>query len=263
MNTILDIRSLSAGYKVPVLHDISLTLHAGEILVLLGRNGCGKTTLCRAVSGDARLFSGDIYLAGKDIRTLSMRERARLAASVSQQCAVPAGLRAADVVAMGGYAEGDILGRPGEHTAARMTLYKERFGISALWDKDCAALSAGQRQMVHLTRAAVQNTPRLLLDEPNSALDFDNTYLFFQRLTDLVREEKRGALLVLHDPALALRFADRILLMQEGRLCGEIRVKNDDEDAVRSSLQKIYPRIRLIRDTENGSYFCDRYPSDT
>ena len=263
MNTILDIRSLTAGYKVPVLHDISLTLHEREILVLLGRNGCGKTTLCRAVSGDVRLFGGSIHLAGKDIRTLSVRERARLAASVSQQCAIPAGLRAADVVAMGGYAEGDILGKPSENTLSRMTKYKERFGISSLWDKDCTTLSAGQRQLVHLTRAAVQNTPLLLLDEPNSALDFDNTYLFFHLLTDLVRAENRGALLVLHDPALALRFADRILLMQEGRLCGEIRVKDDGEDAVRSSLQKIYPHIRLIRDTENGSYFCDRYPSDT
>ena len=263
MNTILDIRSLSAGYKAPVLHNISLSLHEGEILVLLGRNGCGKTTLCRAVSGDARLFGGSICLAGQDIRTLSVRKRARFAASVSQQCAIPAGLRAADIIAMGGYAEGDILGRPSERTAARMSLYMERFGIAALQDKDCAALSAGQRQLVHLTRAAVQNTPLLLLDEPNSALDFDNTYRFFHLLTDLVREEKRGALLVLHDPALALRFADRILLMENGHLCGEIRVQEDGEDAIRTALQKIYPRIRLIRDTENGLYFCDRYPSDT
>ena len=257
MNTILDIQNLCAGYRTPVIQNISLQIRTGEMLVLLGRNGCGKTTLCRAVSGDAWIFSGKTVLAGKNIQTLSVRERARLAASVSRECITPPGLRAADVVAMGGYAEGDLFGKPGKDTLRRMAEYRELFGISAFWEKDCAALSAGQRQLVHLTRAAVQNTPLILLDEPNSALDFDNTHRFLHLLTELIRQEERGALLVLHDPALALRFADRILLMEEGKLCGEIRVHEDGEESVRSALTKIYPRIRVIYDAESGQYFCD------
>ncbi len=262
MKTILNIQNLYAGYRMPVIHDISLQLQAGELLVLLGRNGCGKTTLCRAISGDARIFGGSIQLAGKDIQTLSVRERARLAASVSQQCVTPSGLRAADVVAMGGYAEGDLFGKPGKDTLRRMAEYRERFGIAAFWETDCAVLSAGQRQLVHLTRAAVQNTPLILLDEPNSALDFDNTHRFLHLLTDLIRKEERGALLILHDPALALRFADRILLMEDGKLCGEIRVKEDGEDAVRTALTRIYPHIRVIREEESGRYFCDYCTAD-
>lgn len=77
----------------------------------------------------------------------------------------------------------------------------ERFGVAELLDRDCAQLSEGQRQLVHLARLAVQDAPILLLDEPNSALDFENTGLLFRRVRELVETGERTALIVLHDPA--------------------------------------------------------------
>ncbi len=257
MNTILEIHNLSAGYRHPVIRDVSLRVTAGELVCLLGRNGCGKTTLCRAVLGDARIFGGTIQLSGRDITGISVRERARLAASVSQQNAAYPGLRAADVIAMGGYAGGSLLGKPRTETVRRIGEMSAVFGVTDFMETDCAALSAGQRQLVHLTRAAVQNTPLILLDEPNSALDFDNTHRFLTLLGDLIRREQRGALLILHDPALALRFADRILLMDGGKPCGEIRTRDTDETEIRTALAGLYPRIRVIRDRKSGHFFCD------
>lgn len=257
MNTILEIHHLSAGYRTPIIRDISLRIAAGELVCLLGRNGCGKTTLCRAVLGDARIFGGTVQLSDKDITGLSVRERALLAASVSQQNTAFPGLRAADVIAMGGYAGGSLLGRPNAETLRRIKELSNVFGISEFLNTDCAALSAGQRQLVHLTRAAVQNTPLILLDEPNSALDFDNTHRFLTLLRDLIRREEHGALLILHDPSLALRFADRILMMDTGKLCGEIRPHDADESEIRTVLSDLYPRIRIIRDRDSGHFFCD------
>ncbi|MBE6560447.1 MAG: ABC transporter ATP-binding protein [Ruminococcaceae bacterium] len=257
MNTILEIHNLSAGYRHPIIRDISLRIASGELVCLLGRNGCGKTTLCRAVLGDARIYGGTVQLSGKDITSLSVRERARLAASVSQQNTASPGLRAADVIAMGGYAGGSLLGKPSAETLRRIEEFSAVFGVSDYMETDCAALSAGQRQLVHLTRAAVQNTPLILLDEPNSALDFDNTHRFLTLLGDLIRREGRGALLILHDPALALRFADRILLMDAGKLCGEIRPHEADEAGIRTALAGLYPRIRIVRDRDSGHFFCD------
>src|SRR5699024_3321364 len=100
---------------------------------------------------------------------------------------------------------------PGD--ARRVQDTARTFGVESLLDTDAAALSEGQRQLIHLCRVAVQDTPVLLLDEPNSALDFANTHRLFAVLRRWVRDRNKAALIVLHDPALALRYCDRLLLM--------------------------------------------------
>lgn len=250
MTPVLELCHLRAGYTHPILHDISLSVERGELVCLLGENGCGKTTLFRAVLGGARRFGGEIFLSGQNIDSLSVRKRARLAALVAQLGTVVPGLRVSDVIAMGSYAAHQIHAETLREIAAR-------FGVADLWERDFSTLSAGQRQLVHLARAAVQNTPMLFLDEPSSALDFANTHLLFVRLAELLSAGQCGALAVVHDPALALNRADRIFTMKDGCLLDEIHPRRDSVKAVHDALSRLYPGIRLLCEPDSGLFFCD------
>lgn len=123
---------------------------------------------------------------------------------------------------MGRYPWTGPLRPAGEDGRRRVAQAARQFGLEELLDTDCAALSEGQRQMVHLGRAVVQDAPILLLDEPNSALDFYNTQLLFQTVGELIRTQRKAGLVVLHDPALALTWCRRLLLLRRGELVGEI-----------------------------------------
>lgn len=131
----------------------------------------------------------------------------------------------------------------------------ERFGVAELLDRDCAQLSDGQRQLVHLARLAVQDAPILLLDEPNSALDFENTGLLFRRVRELVETGERTALIVLHDPALALRWCRRLLLLDGGRLVDDVATEGMGAEALQAVLRQLYPTIQVRRD-EGGRFYC-------
>lgn len=131
----------------------------------------------------------------------------------------------------------------------------ERFGVAELLDRDCAQLSEGQRQLVHLARLAVQDAPILLLDEPNSALDFENTGLLFRRVRELVETGERTALIVLHDPALALRWCRRLLLLDGGRLVDDVATEGMGAEALQAVLRQLYPTIQVRRD-EGGRFYC-------
>ena len=129
-----------------------------------------------------------------------------------------------------------------------------QFEVDHLLDRDCAQLSEGQRQLVQLARLAAQDAPILLLDEPNTALDFDNTALLFDRITQMVEGEK-CALMVLHDPALALDRCHRLLLLDGGRLVDDIIVAERREEELQAALRRLYPSIRVRREAE-GRFYC-------
>lgn len=257
--TILEVCALSAGYARPVVRDVSVSISSGELVCLLGRNGSGKTTLFRAILGSARIFAGDVRVGGAEFHRLTVRQRARLAAVVSQEPGLSPGLRVSDVLEMGAYAEGNWFGTPSVQARERIAQYAERFGVRTFLESDMATLSAGQRQLVHLTRAAVQNTPLLLLDEPNSALDFFHTRKLLSELRALASDGGRGVLAVLHDPALALNHADRILTMEDGRLIDELFPAKEEAACMEHALTRLYPGIRVFRDVAQGRWFCDIY----
>ena len=166
------------------------------------------------------------------------------------------GLRAREVLEMGRYPWTGPLRPAGEDGRRRVAQAARQFGLEELLDTDCAALSEGQRQMVHLGRAVVQDAPVLLLDEPNSALDFYNTQLLFQTVGELIRTQHKAGLVVLHDPALALTWCRRLLLLRQGELVGEICPREATEGEIQAILRRIYPDICVKRDKDSGAYWC-------
>ncbi|MBR4961379.1 MAG: ABC transporter ATP-binding protein [Clostridia bacterium] len=247
MNT-LDIRNMTVGYgRNTVWQDFSLQMHAGEIIVLLGRNGCGKTTLLKALQGNIPLRSGSIHINGIDLASLSVRRRASLVTTMPQEIPVEAGLLGIDYLEMGYY---PVRGPFGSLTAGdreKIAELADIFGTASLLAKDLSEMSAGERQMLSLMRTAVQDTPVLLLDEPASALDFNRTARLFSMLKTLAARGK-CILAVLHDPTAALRVGSRVLCLGDGICLADLEPAKTPPDVLEHTLQKLYPTLRLHTD---------------
>lgn len=218
---LLAAEDLSVGHgRRAVAHGIHLLLRPGRVLVLLGPNGGGKTTLLRTLLGLLPPLAGRVRLDGRDLSALPRAHVARRLAYVPQ--AVPGGFayQVRDAVAMGRAARLPLLAAPGrrDHEAAETAL--ARLGILRLADRSVMALSGGERQLVLIARALAQEAACLVMDEPTASLDWGNQAL----VLDQVRALAAGGLAVLlttHHPDHAFAVADDVaILMRDGTLAG-------------------------------------------
>ena len=248
-------KDLCAGYQTPVVRDVSFEIKEGQLAAILGPNGAGKSTLLNAMAGGVRKTSGQVLVKGQDCLPLSAKQRARRLALVRQQIPLLPGVRVAEALEMGRYAWGGPL-RAGPGAKAAVAEAARAFGLEELLNADCAALSQGQRQLVHLARAMVQSAPVLLLDEPGSALDFSNTHRLFRLLGEQLARGGRCAAAVLHDPALALRYCSPVLLLKEGRILERLEPSTCTAPQTERALGLLYPGIRVKEDKETGHLLC-------
>ncbi len=200
-----------------VLRGIDLELHPGEVLLLAGPNGVGKTTLLRAACGLVSPSRGEVELAGRPLRAWSRRALARELALVPQETSVPFPFRVDEIVLMGRTPHQGWFGFESAEDRRRAHEALERLALLHLADRSILELSGGERQLVMVARAMAQDAKILLLDEATAHLDLARRL----ELLALLREwaaEGRSALAVSHDLALSLRAADRVALLAEGRI---------------------------------------------
>ncbi len=214
----LEAAHITCGYGAePVVRDVSFTLQEGERLSILGPNGCGKTTLLRALAG-LLPCEGTVTVLGDDAGRLSRRELSRRVALMSQSAPVYFAYTVRETVAMGRYArrQGGLLDResPDHEAAVRESL--ERTGLWPLRDRLITELSGGQLQRVFLARTFAQDPAVILLDEPTSHLDLKYQVELIESLKDWTARPGRAAVGVFHDLNLALDFAHTALLMADG-----------------------------------------------
>jgi len=219
--TELAVQNLSVVREgVILVDDVSFCCRTGELVALLGPNGAGKTTLLRAALGLVAPTRGAAMLAGDDTQTLSPRDRAHRASYLPQlrPLAWPSPVR--DVVALGRYSHGAALGRLGDTDQRAVNAALVSCDLEALADRATDTLSGGELARVHFARAFAAEAPLLVADEPVAALDPRHQH----RIMELVRafvDKGGGALVVLHDIALAARFADRLLWMHGGHVVAD------------------------------------------
>ena len=210
--------SVSVG-RVAILDRVSLAVRSGELVAVLGPNGAGKTTLLRALLGLVAA-AGQVTLDGIPVRRLSAAARARRVAYLPQSrpLAWPSPVR--DVVALGRYAWGAAPGRLSPSDASAVDAALEACDLTALAGRATDSLSGGELARVHLARAFAANAELLLADEPVAALDPRHQLRIAGRLRQFV-DGGGGALVVLHEVALAARIADRLVFMRDGRIVSD------------------------------------------
>ena len=215
-SSVLELRHISCAYETgrPAVQGISFAAREGEILCLLGPSGCGKTTVLRAIAGFEPVRSGQIFLSGQlvsspDVMTPTENRRVGM---VFQEYALFPHLRVQDNIAFG------LRHLARSERASRVQEMLRLTGLEGFERRYPHEISGGQQQRVALARALVQSPVVLLLDEPFSNLDPDMAGRMRQELHDLLRRTKTTTVLVTHDHDEAFAMADRIAVLNEGRL---------------------------------------------
>ncbi|MPZ38669.1 MAG: ATP-binding cassette domain-containing protein [Rhizobiales bacterium] len=202
-----------------IVDGAALDLRAGELTVLIGPNGAGKTTLMRALAGLIPA-EGRIDIDGRSLSALTIRERARRIAYLPQGHVFHWPMPVADVVALGRYPHADAFSMPTDDDRHAVKKALAATGTETFANRPVTTLSGGERARVALARALACEAPILLADEPTVSLDPRHQLVVMELLARAAHDG--GAVLAIgHDLALAARFADRIVIMDRGRLVAD------------------------------------------
>lgn len=215
----LEVRNICVSYGTrAVLRDVSFDLRESRIIALLGANGAGKTTLIRALNGTLPLASGEIELDGRQLSELSRGEIAKNIAVVAQENETRFPVKVLEFVLCGRFVHGGAFGWESDEDVEKAEHAIEDCDLTEYRSRLMNHLSGGERQRVVLARAIATDARILLLDEPTANLDLAHQALMFRLVRRRCRERGGSAVVITHDLNLASEFADKVLLLREGRI---------------------------------------------
>jgi len=214
---LFDVSQVQHQYgSIPVLKNIGFQVKLKEIFGIIGPNGSGKSTLIRTMSGLLKPSQGEILLNNKPIGSYRKQELAKLIAVLEQEGIPPLSFTIEEVVAMGRYPWLKPLSDLSRQDELIVHDVLKNLGLWKIRSQAVNTLSGGQRQMVSLARAMVQQPEVLILDEPTTYLDIGHQTLVMEHVRDWHRTQGITIIMVLHDLNLASQYCDRLLLMDQG-----------------------------------------------
>lgn len=216
----ISLSHLSVGYTASqaLVSDVNVELQSGQLHCLIGRNGIGKSTLLKTLTGFLPKLSGNLLLDGQDIETFTQQALARKISIVLTQKPDVQNLTVAEVIGLGRSPYTGFFGKLRTRDCAVVNDAIRSVGIEPLRHRMIQTLSDGERQKVMIAKALAQGTPIILLDEPTAFLDFPSKAETFQLLRSMAHEKDKLIVLSTHDLELAVRFADCLLEVEEGSL---------------------------------------------
>lgn len=242
------------GYHgADILREVSFAVGPGEILAVLGANGAGKTTLLRCMMGFLPWRAGRTLIDGRPLGDYPSRELWRMIAYVPQAKGAGHAYTALEMALLG---RGAFLGpfrQPGPEDARIAERCLEDAGIAHLADKPCDRMSGGELQMVLIARALTAQPQLLVMDEPESNLDFRNQLVILDLIRHLARDLGKSVILNTHFPDHALNLADKALLLDRKRpyLYGPTR-----EVVTAAALERAFGVKVAIRDFDEQGASC-------
>jgi iron complex transport system ATP-binding protein len=225
-----------------VLCNVDVSIHAGQWTCVVGLNGAGKTTLLKALAG-LLPSTGDLYVQGRDLRTLSAKQRALWIAWLGQQEQGSDDLSVVDVVKLGRMPHQTLWGGTDANDNAIVQTWLAGLQLLPLQDKRLGQLSAGERQRALLARALATQAPVVLMDEPIANVDLPNQSDWLKTVQQLT-QNKTTVVSVLHDLNLAMR-ADQVVVMHQGRL---VMQSTPDDTQLHQAMREVFQhRIAIHR----------------
>ncbi|WP_274424810.1 ABC transporter ATP-binding protein [Chelativorans sp. YIM 93263] len=251
----LEMRDAAAGYgERLVFEGLDLSVARGRVTALCGPNGCGKSTVLRAMRAMLPLRAGAVHLDGDPLENWKPRALARRIAMLSQSPSAPEEMTVVDLVRLGRYAHRRRFGRPGAEDRETVAAALAATSIEDLSDRPIGTLSGGQMQRVWIAMVIAQAAPVILLDEPTNHLDIAHALDTLSLVRKLSHEEGKTVVVVLHDLNLAARFADDIVFVREGKVAsaGPVgRVFHAE------NIEQVFGiHCRVLHDEETDRPFC-------
>lgn len=213
--------NLSFRYRASeksIIDNVSFEIKRGTINVLLGLNGCGKTTLLKILSGILIPTEGTIFIDGKSSSEYSIEERSKKLAYVAQTASNINDYSVFDYLSFGLVNTTKFYQKPRREKLEQIKEYARLLHIDRLLDKNLSEVSGGERQLVAVCSALLQNTEIIILDEPTSALDLSNQASILSCLRDICERERITVVLSTHNPNHALFLDSNVLVMQDGKI---------------------------------------------
>ncbi len=246
MAPLFEIRQVSGGYgREDIVTDVSLAVHQGDCVGVIGPNGSGKTTLLRLATRVLRPRTGGVYLKGCDIATLDRKAFCRSVAFVPQDIATDFSFTVMEQVLMGRIPHLKRLQPEGKRDSEIARGALTATDALRLADRSIDELSAGERQRVALAQALAQEPQLLLLDEPTAHLDIGHQVQVLDLLMKLKRNSSLTIIAILHDLNLASAYCNRIVLIDGGRV---VKEGAPAEVLTYQTIEQVYKTVVLVEE---------------
>lgn len=218
MKEFLQIREACIGYQFPLIEDVSVSLGLGEIALLVGNNGVGKTSLIHSILSQNPLLKGDIYINQKNIKNLSTKDIGEQVAMVFSKANIPPNYSVLDIISFGKYIHYPYYFSLSKADKEEIDEIVEKLHLQEYRNTSLLKLSDGNLQKAFIGRALAQNSPMIILDEPTTHLDEDNKIMILSLLRNLAKEHNKCILFSSHDWRLAKEFSDKIWWITDKKL---------------------------------------------
>ena len=227
----LEIKNTTIGYQKPLISEVNASLDFGDVCLLIGNNGVGKTTLIKSILNQIPTLKGDIFINDKNVKKLTDKEIAEQIAVVFSKAQIPANYTTEDLISLGKFIHLPYYYQLEKEDLEDVNNIISQLKLEEYRTTSLQKLSDGNLQKAFIGRALAQNSPMIILDEPTTHLDEENKIIILKLLRDLAKNHDKIILFSSHDWRLAKEFADKIWFindekLQEG-LAEDILLHND------------------------------------